>query len=186
MVAPKARPFVSRRGALLWFCWLVLLAWTPDIDYVIPAWSLYQNSGLRITHTFASSLLLPCLTGMAVSLSGFRGKRLQVCLWQGAIAGLSHTIMDFWGGVIGLPLFWPFNETVFTAPIGLLPSAGSPHWQNYYFYSNLLIELGIVVPLIIIFLRNLPLQIKILRLWQSTVLLGIAIFFLRWSIGLSR
>lgn len=94
--------------------------------------------------------------------------------------------MDFWVGVIGLPLFWPFHTAVITAPVGLLPSAGSPHWRNYYFYANLLVELGIVVPLMIVFLRNLFWQKNKLKIWQSALLIGISAYFLRWSIGLIR
>ncbi|MEM9005572.1 MAG: metal-dependent hydrolase [Cyanobacteria bacterium P01_F01_bin.86] len=186
VVEPRERPFVSTRGALLWFTWLIILAWMPDIDHVVPALTMSQNSGLRITHAFASSLLLPAITLAVLARSGLRQQRLRVCAWQAVAAGLSHPIMDWLVGVIGLPLFWPFHQAVIFAPIGLLPSAGSPHWQNYYFYENLFIELGILLPLMVVSLGNLPWRNNTLRRWQSIFLLGIASCFLYWSMGLSR
>ena len=185
-VSPRSRPFQSKKGATLWLGWLIAIAWMPDIDYAIPALTMYQNNGMRITHALGSSLLLPIITGVVLYTMGVRDKRLQICCLQGAIAGLSHPFMDFWVGVIGLPLFWPFHEAVITAPIGLLPSAGSPHWQNYYFYANLLVELGIIVPLIIVFLRSLFWRKNKLKLWQFSILIGISVYSLHWSIGLFR
>ncbi|MEM6869067.1 MAG: metal-dependent hydrolase [Cyanobacteria bacterium P01_C01_bin.121] len=183
---PWRQPFISRLGTLLWMGWLIVLAWMPDIDYAFPILRMSQHEGMRITHAVASSLLVPVLTGMALYAAGLRSEKLRTCCWQSAIAGLSHILMDFCVGVIGLPLLWPFHKAVIAAPIGLLPSAGSPHWQNYYFYQNLLIELGIVVPIMIVFLCNLPWQTNKLKLWQSLVLIGTAAYFLQWSIGLSR
>ena len=174
------------KGSILWLLWLIVVAWTPDIDHVVPNLTLAQNDGMRITHALASSLLLPLITGLGLYTLGLRKERLKVGLWQSAIAGLSHPLMDFWVGVIGLPLLWPFHPAIVTAPIGLLPSAGSPHWQNYYFYANLLIELGIIVPLMIVFLRSLPWKKNKIKVWQAATLITVSLYFLLWSIGLSR
>lgn len=187
---PTKQPFSSRQGRLLWFAWLVIIAWMPDIDHVVPALTLAQNEGMRITHAFASSLLLPGITLIALWATGVGSQRLRICFWQVVFVGLSHPLMDWFVGVIALPLFWPFHKAILTAPIGLLPSAGSPHWQNYYFWANLFIELGIIVPLMIVLLGNLPWKKNRLpwrtAVWQTGVLMAITLYFLRWSIGLSR
>ncbi|MEL6552588.1 MAG: metal-dependent hydrolase [Cyanobacteria bacterium J06621_11] len=186
IVQPRSQPFHSPKSSLLWLAWLIIIAWMPDIDYLLPSLTLANNNGMRITHAVFSSLLLPAFTTFVLYVIGLRKPRLNVAALQSAIAGLSHPLMDWCVGVIGLPLLWPVHPAVFTAPIGLLPSAGTPHWQNYYFYSNLLIELGIIVPLMIVVLRNLPWQKNRLSILQSVALVAIAAYFLHWSIGLSR
>ncbi|MEO0708202.1 MAG: metal-dependent hydrolase [Cyanobacteria bacterium J06649_5] len=185
-VEPQRRPFTTRIGMLLWLSWLIVIAWAPDIDHVVPALTLAQNDGARITHAIASSLLLPAVTVIGLYWAGLKSPKLRLCLWQTALAGLSHPVMDWLVGVIGLPLFWPFHPAIITAPIGLLPSAGSPHWQNYYFYANLWIELGIIVPLMIVVLRNLAWQEHKLKPWQTGALVAILAYFLNVSMGLSR
>ncbi|MFK8183681.1 MAG: metal-dependent hydrolase [Phormidesmis sp.] len=162
------------------------MAWVPDIDHVVPALQMSQNAGMRISHALASSVVLPVLTSTALYAFGLRGQRWQISSLQSLATGLSHPLMDWFVGVIGLPLFWPFYSTIFKAPVGLLPSAGTPHWQNYYFYANLFIELGILVPLMLVLLRNLSWRTHRLKRWQTAVLTAIALYFLNMSIHLTR
>lgn len=187
---PTKQPFASRQSSLLWLMWLVVIAWIPDIDHAIPALTLAQNDGMRITHAFASSLLLPAITLVVLRTVGLSTQRFRTCCWQVVASGLSHPLMDWFVGVIGLPLLWPFHTAILVAPIGLLPSAGTPHWQNYYFWFNLFIELGIIVPLMLILLRILPWHQKHLSstatLLQAVILTAISLYFLHWSISLSR
>ncbi|MEM9770048.1 MAG: metal-dependent hydrolase [Cyanobacteria bacterium P01_D01_bin.73] len=185
-IAPNRRPFLSRWRSLIWLGWLIIIAWAPDIDYAVPALTMAQNEGARITHAIASSLLLPSITVAGLFFTGFRGQKFYICAWQAILSGLSHPVMDWFVGVIALPLFWPLNSALIKAPVGLLPSAGKPHWQNYYFYNNLLIELGILVPLMIIFLRSLAWQKHKLSLWKAATLIAISTYFLSVSINLSR
>ncbi|NEO85783.1 MAG: hypothetical protein F6J87_16255 [Spirulina sp. SIO3F2] len=56
-------------------------------------------------------------------------------------------LLDLLVGVTALPLFWPFDAHRFKLPFGLLPSAGKISLSNPYFYSNLKIELGVLLPL---------------------------------------
>lgn len=185
-VSPPHRPFASRWGARLWLGWLIIVAWAPDIDHVVPALQMSQHEGMRISHALVSSLLLPVCTIVALYTFGLHGRKWQISSLQSIVAGLSHPLMDWLVGVIGLPLFWPVYSKVLKAPVGLLPSAGTPHWQNYYFYANLLIELGIIVPIMVIFLKNLAWKHQRLRVWQTVALSAIALYFLNESIHLTR
>ncbi|MGD1939442.1 MAG: metal-dependent hydrolase [Cyanophyceae cyanobacterium] len=185
-IAPNRRPFLSRGRSLIWLGWLIIIAWAPDIDYAVPALTMAQNEGARITHGIPSSLLLPSVTVVGLFLAGLRGQKSCICAWQAILAGLSHPVMDWFVGVIALPLFWPLNSVLVKSPIGLLPSAGKPHWQNYFFYKNLLIELGILVPLVILFLRNLAWQKNKLSRWKTMMLIAILTYSLNISVGLSR
>lgn len=99
-IAPNRRPFLSRQGQLLWLIWLILVAWAPDIDYLVPALTMAQNDGARITHAISSILLLPVLTIIGLYWGGLRGERLHVGSWQAVLTGLSHLVMDWLVGVI--------------------------------------------------------------------------------------
>ena len=184
--APSRRPFQSRLGTCAWLIWLIVIAWMPDIDHMIPALKMSQHEGLRITHSLVFSLLLPTLSAIALYLSGLPRRHLYTCLWQSAIAGLSHPIMDWLVGVIGLPLFWPIHSAILYSPIGLLPSAVTPRWDNYYFYENLFIELGILLPLMALLLGTLSWKKKRLNFWQMASLTAVLGYFLHWSMGLTR
>lgn len=180
------QPFSKGSKGGLWLGWLILIAWAPDIDYIVPALAMGQNQGARITHSITISLLLPALTMMALWVMGLRQQKFWVGTGQAIATGLSHPVMDWLVGVLGLPLFWPLNSTLIKAPVGLLPSAGKPHWQNYYFYANLAIELGILVPLILLGLGHLPWQKPKLKFWQTAILVAIMVYCLRTSMVLSR
>ena len=63
------------------------------------------------------------------------------------LASVSHPLLDLLVGAHGLPLLWPFTDRQVALPFGLLPSAGRLALDNYYLWRNLLIELGVLVPL---------------------------------------
>jgi inner membrane protein len=180
----RRRPF-TRRGAM-WLGWLLVLASAPDIDYVVPALGSPAHGGSRITHSVAFSLLLPLTSvGVLYFVKGLRGQRrwLSVCA---VLAGLSHLALDFLVGVTPLPLLWPLSPAAFASPVGVLPSAGRIQLSNYYFYRNLLIEAGVLVPLFCV-ARELYLgeggngnRARVLTL------LLVAGCFAAWSVSLSR
>src|SRR5262249_15876775 len=138
----------SQSGRVCWAVWLIALASAPDIDYLVPSLNSSAHHGLRITHSIAFSLILPlCLCGalfLARSLEPQR-RSLSICA---ATAGLSHLVLDFLVGVTPLPLLWPLGDAAFVSPIGILPSAGRIRVMNYYFYRNLLIEVGVLAPIL--------------------------------------
>lgn len=179
-----------RRGAarlkFLWAGWLVVLASTPDIDYVIPALDSRAHQGLRITHSVAFSLALPLCTVVALYFTGRCRARLKTLGVCAALAGLSHLVFDFLVGVTPLPLLWPFGAAVFTSPLGILPSAGGVRLSNYYFYRNLVIEMGILAPTLYaargVYCGAIGAQDRA----RMIVLLVIAGCFIAWSLSLSR
>ena len=133
---------------LAWLGWLIVVASIPDLDYVIHAWNSTNNQGLRITHSILFSLTVPCLTIVWLWLGKRQNpgkKSIQVVM-----AGLSHLALDLSVGVTPLPLLFPFVKIPFKLPFGILPSAGRINLDNYYFYRNLWLEMGVLLPLFII------------------------------------
>jgi inner membrane protein len=168
---------------IFWQSCLVLCAIAPDIDYVIKSLNSVNNDGLRITHSIAFSLILPILlTFISIFLDrkNVFWNGLQACL-----AGLSHLFLDLMvGGRSGDPLFYPIFNQPIDLPFGILPSAGAISLYNYYFYRNLLIEIGILIP-VFIFILFLLKKVKINRL-IIVGLLCILVSFLVWSTNLNR
>jgi inner membrane protein len=176
----------SPLGRLCWAGWLIALASAPDLDYLIPALNSSAHQGLRITHSIAFSLALPLCTGCALYLAGSpegQRKSLSICA---AIAGLSHLVLDFLVGVTPLPLLWPLSAAVFVSPIGLLPSAGRMQILNYYLYRNLLIEVGVLAPILYVARELYRREISVENRKRIIVLLSIAGSFIAWSVCLSR
>lgn len=169
-----------------WLAWLVVLASAPDIDYVIPALASPAHQGIRITHSIAFSLILPLLSigGLYFikSLNSQRGL-LSVCA---VLAGLSHLVLDFLVGVTPLPLFWPLDAAAFASPVGLLPSAGRVQLSNYYFYRNLLIEVGVLAPLCYVARELYRGEVSARNRAKVLILLLVAGGFIAWSVSLSR
>jgi inner membrane protein len=177
---------VSPLGRLSWAMWLIALASAPDIDYFIPALNSSAHHGLRITHSLAFSLILPLCTSGALYLA--RDTELQRGLLSicAALAGLSHLVLDFLVGVTPLPLLWPLSDALFVSPIGILPSAGRMQVMNYYFYRNLLIEVGVLAPILYVARALYRGELSVENRARIIVLLLIAGCFIAWSAGLSR
>lgn len=179
-----------RRGSaslgLLWAVWLMALASAPDADYLIPALNSRAHHGLRITHSVAFSLVLPLCTAVTLRLAGVDGRRLGSLSACAALAGLSHLFLDFLVGVTPLPLLWPLSAATFASPAGILPSAGGVRLSNYYFYRNLLIEMGVLAPVLYVarglYRGTLGAQNSV----RIIVLLLTAGCFIAWSLSLSR
>jgi inner membrane protein len=175
------------QNQLFWAAWLVIIACIPDIDYLIPS-LIFQHAGHRIrtTHSFIGVLLIPVCTIIGLWLLGDRGKLLRVRSLQSILAGLSHLLLDLLTGVLPLPLLYPSLD-VFRLPFGLLPSAGRIQFTNYLFYRNILIELGVLLPLSV----SLTLTIRDLSIFgkhKFIVMAGLLIssYFAVWASRLSR
>ena len=124
------------------------IASIPDIDYLIPIFKVqYLDQSLRITHSFVGVLLVPAMTMLMMWLSGNRGEDFKIKSYQLIIVGLSHLFLDTLTGVYPKPWLYPFSLETFKLPFGILPSAGRIDLNNYLLYRNLIIELGVLVPL---------------------------------------
>jgi inner membrane protein len=134
---------------LLWLSWLIFMAIAPDLDYVFPSLLMRRASPgvLRVTHSFVGCLVFPLLTLFVLSRLKLARETRQLYAVQVVLAGLSHLAMDMLVGVSALPLLWPFTEQRFKLPFGVLPSAPSFRLDNVYMYRNLLMEVGVLVPL---------------------------------------
>lgn len=171
---------------LLWIVWLVVVAIAPDFDYVVPFLHPSAHAGLRITHSLCYALLFPSLTIIGLRVLGCDRKSLLKATTQLTLASVSHLGLDLLVGVTGLPILWPFSDHAFKLPFGLLPSAGKPSLSNYYFYYNLGIEMGVLVPLSCGLLIS---QYKKLSRWRWGIvglLLTVSAYFMHWAYGLSR
>lgn len=167
----------------LWFVFLIFCAIAPDVDYLIPVLNKVNNGDLRITHSVGFCLFLPFLAMLLLSI--FNTKYYLTCGLSAFLAGLSHLVLDSLVGSRQFdPLLYPLTIEKIGLPFGLLPSAGSISYSNYYFYRNLLIELGILIPLFYLILVGL----KRVR-FNKILLVGLTLtflIFLTWSINLTR
>ncbi|WP_299407662.1 hypothetical protein [Acaryochloris sp. IP29b_bin.148] len=182
----QSRFLATSWARLLWIFWLVVIEIAPDLDYVVPFLHPSANAGLRITHSLSCALLLPTLTVIGLRGWGCDRKSLFHATAQLAVASLSHMGLDLVVGVTALPILWPISNHVFKLPFGLLPSAGKPSLSNYYFYYNLGIEMGALVPLSCGLLIS---QYKRLSVWRwgiISLLLSVSAYFMHWAYGLSR
>ncbi|AFY39783.1 Protein of unknown function DUF457, transmembrane [[Leptolyngbya] sp. PCC 7376] len=173
-------------GKIFWLSWLIVVAITPDFDYVVPFFHPSANSGIRITHSIFYVSLLPSLTLIVLKIARLDRKELLAAALPLCLASFSHLCLDLLVGVTAIPLAWPLDKRVFKLPFGLLPSAGKPSLSNYFFYYNLGIEIGVLLPLSI--------SLVLIRSQKTTwwkwgiigLLLAISIFFMHWAYGLSR
>jgi len=141
--------FFKRRN-YLWLFWLIIIASIPDLDYLVKAWQSSNNQGIRITHSIIFSLIMPSFTIAVLIVIGVKGKKLKIYSLQSIFAGLSHLFLDLFVGVTPLPLLLPVIDIPLKLPFGILPSAGKIDFNNYYFYRNLKLEMGILLPLLIL------------------------------------
>ena len=139
----------KKRDRAFWLLWLIILACLPDLDYIVPFFHPSNNQGIRITHSLLGSLILPCLTILALFFTVKNKNILKKYSVQSCCAGFSHILLDIFVGVTALPLFFPWSREVFKLSFGILPSAGKISLHNYYFYRNLYLESGVIIPLII-------------------------------------
>ena len=176
----------TTQGKILWFGWLVIVAIAADFDYVVPFFHPSANAGLRITHSIFYASLLPSVTLIVLKSLGLERQALSQAALSLYLAGFSHLCLDLLVGVTAIPLGWPLDKTVFKLPFGVLPSAGKPSLSNYYFYYNLGIEMGVLLPLSIAVVIA---QLQKTTWWKWTIvalLLPISIYFMHWAYGLSR
>ena len=171
---------------MAWLGCLIVAATAPDLDYFIPWLNKNLHDGLRVSHSIAFSLLIPAVVIVFLFVLGRRGRSLWLPSFQISLAGLSHVVLDYCVGVHPLPLFWPLYEAAFSSPVGILPSSGALDLTNYYLYRNLLIELGILVPIYVCIFLSLRKKDAGRRLAVKLGLLVVSAAFMCWAISLGR
>lgn len=167
-----------------WIGWLLVVAWLPDLDYVFGALGILA-ADVRWTHSLFFCLVLPLATTPALLyLYGWSGTSKRLFVQLGG-AALSHLVLDLFVAVMPLPLLWPFSGRAFRLSFGLLPSAGRPGLSNVYFYRNLLIEVGVLAPILglVVLLRHKR------TVWHWGICLALATIssgFMCWAYRLPR
>ncbi|MBN1937548.1 MAG: metal-dependent hydrolase [Anaerolineae bacterium] len=167
-----------------WIGWLLVVAWMPDIDYAFRVFGIL-DADMRWTHSLVFCLFLPLVTAAALLVLRSQLKISKRLLFQLMGGGLSHLILDLLVGVWSMPLLWPFSLRMYRLPFGLLPSAGRPGLSNVYFYRNLLIEIGVLSPILglVLLVRRKPGVLY----WEIGVLFAaISIGFMYWAYRLPR
>lgn len=147
-IGDRLKHFWHNKKEFLWLSWLIVVASIPDLDYVVKAWQSSNHQGLRITHSIFFSLIVPILTVALLLLLKIKRKKLWLFGIQVMLAGLSHLLLDLLVGVTPLPLLFPVVNIPFRLPFGILPSAGKIDFNNYYFYRNLKLEMGVLLPIL--------------------------------------
>lgn len=157
----------------------VLLAIAPDLDY-LAYWLFHANAEPRWTHSLLFALAASLLVWQALRLTGSVARSLPWPLLMAAAC--SHMLLDLLVGVHPVPVLWPGPQ--WTSPIGLLPSAGRIDFGNYYFWRNLLIECGVLMPVLALYV-GLARKVPAARLARPVALLApVWIGFLAWSLSI--
>ena len=146
-ISDRLKHIWQNKKQFIWLLWLIIVASVPDLDYVVKAWQSSNNQGLRITHSVLFSLIVPSLTIAVLFILKVKSKKLWLFSIQVVLAGLSHLLLDLLVGVTPLPILFPAINIPFKLPFGILPSAGKIDFNNYYFYRNLKLEMGVLLPI---------------------------------------
>lgn len=168
----------EKPGRLLLF---VFVAVFPDSDYVLD-WIFKINFSTRFTHSVMFCSIMPIVILFILKpRSGKMETGLGIRLFA---ASYSHLLLDLSVGVSAFPLLWPIFDSSYKLPFGVLPSAGSISFSNFYFYRNLLIELGILIPAFLLLLipksRDFRTRLTLLAC------LSVLIPFIIWGVVLDR
>jgi inner membrane protein len=158
----------------------VFLATCADFDYVA-VWGFGYAVNPRFTHSVLFALAIAGVVRTAM-------RRVAAPLVPTIAllsASLSHPVLDLLVGAHTVPLLWPFGPEV-AVPVGVLPSAGALDAGNYYLWRNLLIELGVLLPVFAL-LVALARRTECRYAWPRAVFMApLWLVFVVWSIGLTR
>ena len=157
----------------------VLLAWSPDIDYLIN-YLREESMPIRYTHSIG---YISIVSAVAIFFRNILFKKylyhIPVILF--VFASTSHLLLDFCVGVHGNPYLYPVSSDVFVAPFGFLPSSGRIDIHNYYFWRNMGIELAIFVPIVLVSISSF--RRKLLK-HRSLILLVFLVFLAGVTVGI--
>jgi len=177
------RKIVSFKEMFFVSFFFVLLAWSPDIDYLI---NYLRGEAMPIRYTHSIGYIFLVLFFSLPFRELFFKKYLKhIPILSLFFASSSHLLLDFLVGVHGNPYLYPFSSEVFVAPFGILPSAGRIDIHNYYFWRNMTIEIAIFMPIFLFSLRRLRTVILNSKLFIS--ILGLSfIVGVMVGVGLER
>ncbi|AZZ93482.1 hypothetical protein EUZ85_23270 [Hahella sp. KA22] len=155
----------------------------PDLDYLL-TWCFGVNIAPRYTHSIGASLVIACI-GLGLKKYVFvkrlrNANSLLIC-----VASIAHVLMDYCVGVHKNPIFWPLTDSVYALNHGFLPSAGKLDILNFYFWRNLIIEMGILVP-VAAFISARGRNTLKKRVYIAILAVGVLMLCGYISIGLSR
>ena len=131
----------------------ILLAWSPDIDYLINYLG-EESMPIRYTHSIGY-ISIVSLVAIFFRNILFKKYLYHIPIILFFFASASHLLLDFCVGVHGNPYLYPFSSDVFVAPFGILPSSGRIDIHNYYFWRNMGIELTIFMPIVLFSINSL-------------------------------
>lgn len=160
------------------------LAMSPDVDYLF-RWFFNARPPLRYTHSLCFCL---CVGLMAWGWTAVfcRQNFSPIPTRLLFFAPLSHLLLDFLVGVYPLPLGWPFYAKPFVLSFGVLPSAGKLSLTNYYLWRNLLIEMGILLPIVIAMIPRLRKWVFNNSVYRQGLVFTVFLYFLLTSVQLNR
>ena len=171
-----------KKGAknFLWILWLVFAAIAPDADYILE-WFFGIRFQIRYTHSIGFCFAFSILTIIALRLA--KVQHLRIYFAQIFLASYSHLFLDLLVGVYKSPWLWPLSSNTYSLPFGILPSAGKITLFNKYMYRNLLIEMGIILPILFVtdafkvgnVKRNLATAMCCLCIWIPFVFWGLSL-----------
>ncbi|OZG72992.1 hypothetical protein BTA51_13640 [Hahella sp. CCB-MM4] len=143
--AIASRVDADGRQKLALMAYFAVLSLSPDVDYLV-YWIFDYEIEPRYTHSIGFCLFISMIALAFNRLTGLYFLRNIQFVYL-VMSPISHLILDFMVGVHKSPFLWPVFNEAFTSEIGVLPSAGRLDIQNYYFWRNLLIEMGILLPI---------------------------------------
>ena len=165
---------------------LVLLAISPDLDY-LALWIFHFQPHPRVTHSLLFCLGASLLAWVASEPARRRSPQTLTPLAV-VLASTSHLALDLLVGVHPVPVWWPFTAVELSSPFGLLPSAGHLSLSNRYLWRNLLIECGVLWPvlaLLVAWARG-ALAWRPAAAWKWLPVVAAWLAFLGWSLSLTR
>jgi hypothetical protein len=114
--------YYSRLKQALWVILFIALANIPD--WPLPLWG---HRRLAVSHSLWVNLALAAALATALGLglpAAARHRRILVC---GALAWLSHLLLDtLYGDLPGVAIYWPFSDGMASLPLPWLRSLPHP------------------------------------------------------------
>lgn len=162
----------------------VVLAVLPDLDYLL-WWAAGLQLEPRLTHSLGFAAASAALAWVLLSLTSPRQRRMAAVAPVLFAAAASHELLDFLVGVHPSPWLWPLTSASFVSPLGLLPSAGRLEFANLYLWRNLLIETGVLGPVMLALCAALRSAWRLSRPAQIGLAI-VAATSLSWSLSLPR